>query len=63
MPAAKASRIPGTKWWMWRPRILTLRNGPHWSRIPQVERRTGAKAPRNPASRLKRTVSLRGAAA
>ena len=61
MPEAKAIRIPGTKWWMWRPPILTLRNGPQLSRIPQVESLTTAKEARKPASRLKRTVSLRGA--
>jgi hypothetical protein len=61
VPEAKATTMPGTKWWMWRPPRLTLGNGHQPLRIPQVEILTRAKEPRKPARRLKRTASLRSA--
>ena len=48
MPEMNAIRMPGTKWWMWRPLTLTFRNGPWPSRIAQVTSRTEAKVSRKP---------------
>ena len=47
-PEPKASRMPGTKWCTWRPPTRTFSNGHHPVRIPQVESRTSANAPREP---------------
>jgi hypothetical protein len=59
-PLPNASRIPGTKWWTWRPPTRTLPNGfqPRW--MPKVDSRIRAKLARKPESMLNRIVSWRG---
>ena len=48
------------KWWTWRPPTRTFSNGHQPVRIPQVESRTSANAPVNPARMLNSAVSRRG---
>ena len=51
--------IPGMKWWTWRSRTMTLRNGPSVPRrrIDQVERRATPNVALNATSRLKSAFS------
>ena len=43
VPEPKATRIPGTKWWMWRPPSRTLPDGHQPPRMPAVESRTARR--------------------
>jgi hypothetical protein len=54
VPAANASTIPGTKWWMWRRPTRTLRNGPTVLRFRSryVTARAVRNVPTNELSRL-----------